>query len=234
MKFRTMLTGVQPAAAALGSCGLIAACLALGPSAATAAEPGISSPQKAALRSQMSAVGISVTSQDHLIAKLEAGVLPDSALEYEAPVSTVRESADGRESQVEVFADGSRRVTTATNADHSDSFGSFSSKSGCKNSAGWYTNCKISISDFFSSASFVVDYQTSSSSKAKVRDVRSARCANTIGGCSVSARVKRATQSSAGPAWAELSFRADVGHIGSGVSGAFGLRVSGKSVGLYE
>ncbi|RKR73024.1 hypothetical protein [Frondihabitans australicus] len=208
----------------------VGACSLIGATPASAEPVAITQQQVAGLHARMDALGVPAQTQVALVAKIEAGSIPDSARPDAVPVSS--SSADDGASVVDVFADGSRRTMSTEGAD--DGAPSIeSSKSGCLGSGGWNTNCKISISDIFSNASFVVDYQTSSSGKAKVRDVRSARCANTIGGCSVSASVKRATQSSAGPAWAELTYKADVVHIGSGVSGAFGIRVSGTSVSLY-
>lgn len=227
----TRFSPVLRCTGAISACVLLGVGLAAWPSTlVSATEPVLTTSQVAALHDQMTGLGIDATVQSTLITKIEAGALPDSALSTSQPTSVLNDPV--AQKTVAIFADGSRRVTSAEGPD-SGQPSIESSKSGCVSSGGWYTNCTISISDIFSNASFVVDYQTSSSGKAKVRDVRGARCANTIGGCSVSASIKRSAQSSAGPAWAELAYKADVVHIGSGVSGSFGIRVAGTSVSLY-
>jgi hypothetical protein len=91
--------------------------------------------------------------------------------------------------------------------------------------------CKIEVADIFSAASFIIDIKKSSSNAAQLRDMRNKTCVNTLGGCSVSGGIKRATQSSAGPAWAELTYTANAGWVT--VNGAFGVRVSGNTISLY-
>ena len=198
----------------------------------------LTSSQEMDIRSRMAALGIDDATQTALVAKVNSGQLPDSSVPGATPVTTISDDSDGASDTVYVYADGSRSSRTIESAPAAVPAGAQvrktqPSKSGCKKSAGWYINCKIEIRDWVSYASFVVDYQASSSGKAKVRDMRAKQCGNGVGSCSVSGKIKRGTQSSAGPAWAELSFHADVIKIGSGVSGAFGIRVSGKNASTY-
>jgi hypothetical protein len=173
--------------------------------------------------------GIPLATQDVLIAKIEAGSVPDS-LSGADPVEVATLDLGEYTRTVNIFADGSRSWTEVQTQPSSppDSPSARASIEACTNSAGWKVGCRIGIYDISSSATFVIDYQTSSSGSAKVRDMRSKACANVAGPCSVSGSIKRATQSSAGPAWAELSYKASAAWVS--VSGSFGIRVSGNSV----
>ncbi|WP_123955399.1 hypothetical protein [Frondihabitans sp. 762G35] len=180
------------------------------------------------MRTTMNDVNITADVQDRLIAKLNAGQPLDSQTDA-APVSTSTDvDRDGLTRTVETFADGSQRWIETNISAAEDTRGLNPSKTGCKSASGWYTGCKIGIADLVSNAGFSVDYTAN-----KVRDVRGRYCNNSVGGASCSASVKRATASSAGPAWAELTFTAGIGPIGNVASGAFGIRVSGTSASLY-
>jgi hypothetical protein len=186
--------------------------------------------QESAIRVNMTEGGINAATQDALVEKMEAGVAPDS-LSGEEPVDTITQLQTHGTRTIKVFADGSRSWSDVQTAPRKSSKTPSASIDGCQNSGGWKVGCRVGIYDIISSATFVIDYQTSASGQAKVRDMRSLACANVAGPCSRSGSIKRATQSSAGPAWAELSYSASAAWVS--VSGAFGIRVSGNSVTTY-
>ncbi|MFZ4895612.1 hypothetical protein ACL9RL_14285 [Plantibacter sp. Mn2098] len=182
-----------------------------------------------AARASMTDGGISPTTQDQLIAKLRSGVLPDSSLGGE-PVNVFTETHDDSIRTVQDYADGSRRwidIQRPTTEGNKTRAG----LDNCSSSGGWVNNCRVWIADAVSSARFDIDYQPSSSGQAKVRDYRSATCGSIVGGCSVSGGIQRATQSSSGPAWAQLDYTAQIAW--GEVHGSFGIRVSGNSVSVY-
>ncbi|MFK4484851.1 hypothetical protein [Curtobacterium sp. AB7] len=192
----------------------------------------LTSDQINGIRDQMSQLGIASSDQDSLIQKISTGQALDSSDPDAVPVQTLAEtSEDGQTTTTKVFADGSRSSVTEASAEVVSPQGvqaryAKPALSGCKSSAGWKVNCKVEIRDPYSNAFFILDYQTSSKGKAKVRDVRQKTCHNWIGGCSVWGGIKRKTQSSAGPAWAEVSFKADILKLGQVGQGAFGIRVT--------
>jgi hypothetical protein len=214
--------------AAVASSALVGTIL-VGAAPANAANPGLlTASQEESVRATMDSVSIDARIQDELIAKLNAGQLLDSQTDA-APVRTTTEyTEDGLVRTVDVFLDGSQRWIESDVPAVAQARGLNPSKSGCKSSGGWYTGCKVGIADLVSNAGFFADYTTN-----RIRDVRGKYCNNSVGNASCSASLKRATASSAGPAWAELSFVAGVGPIGNVSSGAFGLRVSGNSASLY-
>lgn len=212
---------------AMVTVGLLALTGATGTASANSLDPGpvvitISDAQEAQIRSQMVRAGIAVDIQDTLLANIEEGVLPMSTNPANEPVDTIVEVLPGVERTISVYEDGSRRVTE-TERPVEGMAARATSISGCKTSGGWRVNCKIAVTDLVSEARFTVDWYPSSTA-AKVRDVRAAGCVNSLGGCTISAGIKRATQSSAGPAWAEASFTANAGPIK--VQGAFGVRAN--------
>ncbi|WP_216093107.1 hypothetical protein [Curtobacterium sp. UCD-KPL2560] len=229
-QFKSLVCAAVAGGALLGS-------VLMGVAPASASETKLlTASQEATVRATMNGANVSADVQDRLIAKLNAGQPLDSQTDA-TPVSTKSESLrEGGTRSVEVFADGSQRwvesdaVAPASTGRPGGvtTLGLNPSKTGCKSSGGWYNNCKIGISDFVSNAGFYLDYTTN-----KIRDVRGAYCNNSVGDASCSAKLRRATASSAGPAWAELTFKAGIGPIGNVASGAFGLRVSGSSASVY-
>ncbi|WP_017202936.1 hypothetical protein [Microbacterium algeriense] len=202
-----------------------------GASAASASTDVLTESQETAIRAKMTSGGIASGTQDALIEKIEAGIAPDS-LSGKAPVETVRERTATGVRTIDIFADGSRSWTEIQTASAKPTGPApRSSISGCQNAGGWKVGCRVGIYDIISSATFVIDYQTSSRGQAKVRDMRSLTCDNVAGSCTRSGSIKRATQSSAGPAWAELSYSANAGWVTT--KGAFGIQVSGTIVTTY-
>ncbi|HEY0249158.1 MAG TPA: hypothetical protein VGC45_12930 [Gryllotalpicola sp.] len=202
----------------------------------TTSEPALTPDQEASLRSNMTAVGISPAMRDRLIDKLESGQALDS-MTGATPTSESTEDLGTVTRTISVYPDGSIRTedienpTVATPAGTLGGVHVLESISGCTTSGGWHNGCTVKIADLVSSAWFVIDYMPSSANAAQVRDMRQKTCANAIGSCSVSGSIKRANQSSAGPAWAEMSYTAHAGPITD--SGAMGIRVSGTKVTLY-
>lgn len=134
---------------------------------------------------------------------------------------------------VSVYADGSRTwidqsapVAATGTTTHAAGL------SACVFSGGWYVGCKVSVSDIVSSAGFIVDAKKSSVSQAQVRDYRGKWCTNSVGTCSISGGIVRATQSSAGPAWARLNYTATI-FGGPTVAAEIGIRVSGNTISTY-
>jgi hypothetical protein len=193
--------------------------------------------QESDVRSRMNGLGIDSGTQDALVAKLNTGATLDSSIPGTTPVQTVTNTnSDGQADSTLVFADGSRSNKTLEAASVAAPAGTQvrTSKSGCSKSSGWYVNCKIGVSDPISNASFLIDYQTSSKGKAQVRDIRQIKCVAYFGAsCSRSGSVKRATQSSKGPAWAAESYtyKSPFNIVQGGSD--FGIRVSGTNVSLY-
>ncbi|ROQ39705.1 hypothetical protein EDF46_1337 [Frondihabitans sp. PhB188] len=186
----------------------------------------LSSVVEADLRAHMTEGAIAGPTQDRLIAKLERGEVLDVYTDASPIATTTRVGPD--ETVRETFADGSVKIVTLA-GDRPSRTG----LSGCGSSGGWKTSCKVSVWDPISSARFFVDYQTSGVGKAKVRSFHGATCAVVGGSCSLPSPtgIARATQSSAGPAWARVSYKANAGPIR--VSGEFGLRVSGAKASTY-
>ena len=195
-------------------------------------EAALTNEQVNGMRDQMSQLGIASADQDTLIQKIATGQALDSSKPDAVPVQVLTETGDGGQvTTTKVFADGSRSSVSEASAEVASPSGVTAryvkpALTGCKSSAGWKVNCKVEIRDPYSNAYFIIDYQTSSKGKAKVRDLRSKHCHNWVGGCSVWGGVKRKAQSSGGPAWAEMSFKADIIKIGQIGQGAFGIRVA--------
>lgn len=215
----------------VGGLALAAACL-VGlslPSAASAAT--LDSSTVAQLHAKMTDIGIDSATQDSLLDKLSAGKPLDSNSGAQ-PVRRSTVSLPGGNRTVEEFADGSKRWIQVERAhDVADAL-TRADVSSCVASGGWVVNCRVSVSDIISEARFDIDYKTSSSGAAQLRDYRSATCGVPAGSCSVGGGIKRGTQNASGPAWAELSYTASFLALPS-VSGAFGIRVSGNSVSTY-
>lgn len=218
----------RPVVGALIGCTLVAT-TALGAVPANAAETHLlTAEQEATIRTTMESVDITTSTQDHLIAKLNAGRALESQREGAEPVTTNESvTRDGVLRTVDTYADGSKQWTEQDLPENPATRLNVRKES-CVKSGSWYTGCKIGVYDLVSNAGFFVDYTTN-----RVRDVRGKWCSISIGTCSTSASVKRATASSAGPAWAELSFKASVVLIGNVANGSFGLRVSGNTASVY-
>lgn len=211
----------------------VLACVALGPVAAADDAPSgyLTAAQIDAVSAVMTEAGIPANEQASLIATLNAGKAVESQISSSIPVSTFTEQRAGRTRTVSVFSDGSRRwiEQQIPTTDKGLSMQAIDPRrSECNYGGGWFSNCKIAISDIVSTASFRVDYAAD-----KVRDYRGAGCNNSVGSCSVSGGIKRPTAGSEGPAWAEMEFHANVGPIANVASGAFGIRVEGPWVSLY-
>lgn len=213
---------------ALIGCTLVATTM-LGAVPANAAETHLlTAEQEATIRTTMASVNITSDTQDQLIAKLNAGQALDSQRAGAEPVTTNESiSRDGVLRTVDTYADGSKQWTEQDLPENPNSRLNVRKES-CKKSGSWYTGCKIGVYDLVSNAGFYVDYTTN-----RVRDVRGKWCSISVGTCSTTASVKRATASSAGPAWAELNFKASVVLIGNVAQGSFGLRVSGNTASVY-
>lgn len=181
-------------------------------------------------RANMAQAGIDAATQESLVAKLQAHQPLDSMLDV-APVASFTEEHATAVRTVNVFSDGSRSWTeTQVAPAASAGVSSRAAVTRCGASGAWRVNCRVDISDLVSSAFFVVDYKAAATSE--VRDFRGAGCTIIGGSCSVNGKIGRATQSSAGPAWAYLNYNANaLGWIGA--SGQFGIRVSSGSVSTY-
>lgn len=201
-----------------------------GTSSASADTDLLSDTQESEIRVNMTNGGIDPATQDALINKIEAGIAPDS-LNGAEPIDIITQLRPQGTRTIKIFADGSRTWSEVQTAPVKTSKLPSASMSGCQNSGSWKVGCRIGIYDLISSATFMIDYQTSTSGKAKVRDMRSLSCENVAGPCTRSGSIKRSTQSAAGPAWAELSYTASAAWVS--VSGSFGIRVSGTSVNTY-
>ncbi|WP_286346425.1 hypothetical protein [Frondihabitans sucicola] len=192
----------------------------------------LSAQLKVQLHKHLAEGGIPLDVQESLIAKMEAGKQLDSFTGAAPIESFIDETADMPQT-VSVFADGSRRITAVELP--ADAGAARTGLSGCVSSSGWKINCKISVWDPISSAKFTIDYQTSTSSKAKVRSFRGASCA-VVGipsSCSLPSPtgIARAAQSSAGSAWARVTYKAQSGPLHA--KGEFGIRVTGTNVSVY-
>jgi hypothetical protein len=154
---------------------------------------------------------------------MEAGILPDSST-VSRPVAHYDETRDGSHRSVSEFADDSRRSVSQEIPDQPAERG----VSGCKTSGVWKVGCKVEIRDVMSSARFTIDYYPSPTTKSKVREFRGATCAIGMGSCSLRnpKGISRAAQSSAGAAWARLSYVADMWPLHA--EGEFGIRVGSK------
>ncbi|MEZ0139987.1 hypothetical protein AB1285_14220 [Microbacterium sp. NRRL B-14842] len=190
----------------------------------------LSDAEESAIRSTMTEGGIDLEIQDQLVDKMEHGEAPDS-LAGKGPVRTMIESTSTGTRTISIFADGSRSWTELELPTGASDAATRSSISGCRSSAGWKVGCRVGVYDLISSATFVIDYQTSTSGRARVRDMRSLTCDNVAGSCTRSGSIKRATQSAAGPAWAELRYTANLAWATT--KGSIGIRVSGTSVSTY-
>ncbi|WP_316295629.1 hypothetical protein [Clavibacter michiganensis] len=199
-------------------------------SAAESQNPAITATVEADVRARMTTTGVSAATQDVLMAKLHAGQALDSFGGGE-PARVFTETVGNQTRTVKEYADGSRVTTSLQTPAKSGGVSTQANLSGCATSGSWKINCKVSIVDAVSEAKFIIDYQTSTSGAAKVRDYRGASCGNTVGGCSQSGGIVRATQSSAGAAWARQTYKANIGPIQ--VEGEYGIRVSGTSVTTY-
>lgn len=191
--------------------------------------------QESDLRAWWSAEDVSSSDQDMLIVNLKNGILPQSSTDALA-VHTLTDVADGMTRTINVYADGSRRISSLEipNTPAADIITPFANGiSGCTTSGGWRVNCKVKIEDALSNASFIIDWLPSASGQAKVRDMRAKNCNNSVGGCEVSGSILRTTQSGSSPAWAELNFKAWVGPIPA-ASGAFGIRALGQQATMYH
>jgi hypothetical protein len=139
------------------------------------------------------------------------------------------------ERTTDIYADGSRRISSeqlpTKPTTGSSPLGN--TISGCTTYHGWRVGCLVKIEDLVSSSSFRIDWYPSSSGKAQVRDMRAKACHNSLGNCSVSGSIKRATQSGTAAAWAEQKFVAWIGPI-KVVTGEFGVRALGKAISMYH
>ncbi|MBU4213491.1 MAG: hypothetical protein KJ792_02395 [Actinobacteria bacterium] len=187
-----------------------------------------------ALRARMVDGGIDAATQDSLIAKLEAGQLLDSQTDAK-PTGTFTVQRPGVSRTVSVFHDGSRKwIDVETPAQISSGAGvnSAAAVGSCPVSGLWRVGCTITISDPVSSAGFTIDYRIAlTKHDASIREYRSPFCVNTLGGCSVSGGIKRATQNSSGPAWAAMTYSANIGIVHE--SGEFGIRIQDSSISTY-
>ncbi|WP_431031226.1 hypothetical protein [Plantibacter sp. RU18] len=221
-----ILAGVVPANASTSSTPSF-----FGASAASADAVTLTDEQRIAVQATMSEGGIDAATQDTLLAKLASGGTLDAS-SGASPVSEEREDTGGSERTTKIYADGSRQWIDLQKPTEATAAGAErSGLSGCSASAGWNVNCKLEIRDIVSFASFVIDYQTSSAGAAKVRDMREKRCGNTVGSCTVTGEIKRATQSGSAPAWAELAYSANGGPVVA--NGSIGIRVTGTTVDAY-
>lgn len=198
---------------------------------ASAAEKLTISPEaETTIRAQMSEVGITDALQVKLIKKLEGGKALDS-MGGESPTRTFVEQRDGATRSVSVFKDGSRSWTEVQTAVPVEGAATNRLDS-CVYSAQWFVNCRVIKSDTVSNAQFRIDYQHVAPNPARVRDYRGASCFNLLGTCSVSGGIVRSVQSSAGPAWARMTYKAQILNVPS-VAGEIGIRVSGNVATSY-
>lgn len=183
------------------------------------------------IRENMTKDGITGSLQDSLVMKLDQGEQLDSSTGAD-PVETRTENSATTTTVVRAFEDGSTRSTVT---DKPDTAKARTGLSGCSTSSGWKVGCKVSVWDPISSAKFTIDYQTSSTGKARVRSFRGASC-SVVGipsSCSLPSPtgITRATQSPAGAAWARLTYRARSGPLQA--TGEFGIRVTGTKASVY-
>ncbi|TQL04173.1 hypothetical protein FBY24_3286 [Cellulomonas sp. SLBN-39] len=109
-----------------------------------------------------------------------------------------------------------------------------SSLKGCTLSGLWRINCKLGVSDAITTASFQFDYRIAQTKHdASIRDYRAQTCGNVFGPCSVKGGIKRATQNSAGPAWAAMTYTAKINKTGTTVQSEIGIRVQDTTVSTY-
>lgn len=200
-------------------------------SAASANASALTDEQRLAVQATMSEGGIDSATQDALLAKLADGIALDAS-SGARPVSEETEDTGVALRTTNIFADGSRHWVDVQKPTEATGSGvERSALAGCSASADLNVNCKVEIRDIVSLASFVIDYQTSSAGAAKVRDMREKRCGNTVGSCTVTGEIKRATQSGSAPARAELTYSANGGPIVA--NGSIGIRITGTSVSAY-
>lgn len=209
--------------------------------ASVAPEDSLSAEDEAALRAHMADGGITTEIQDALIARIAAGVLPDSS-SGAAPVDSWTERHGEIIRTVEVFADGSRTWTDL----EAPEVGAVAPRageqiSGCTAGTGvgswWYTNCRVSKKDAVSEAGFVVDYKITNISGhvAEVRDPRGAFCTIYAGTCtSKSASVTRAKQSGTLPARAKMTYSGKLNANAKSVSGEVWIDVHGMSRSVFS
>lgn len=191
--------------------------------------------QEAELRAWWTDAAVPSTTQDALLANLERGVLPQSSTGAD-PVTTLTDNVGGMARTIDVYADGSRRIysrQTAAQPTKSGVTALGNTISGCTTYQGWRIGCLVKIEDAVSGSSFRIDWYPSSSGRAQVRDMRARTCWNSIGNCSQSGSIKRATQSGTAPAWAEQNFVAWVGPI-QAASGGFGVRALGTKLTMFH
>lgn len=221
MKIKTTwFTAALPILALL-SVGLAAPAQAVSPQSPTASELD-------RVRATMTSVGIDSSTQDSLIAKLQAHQPLDSMIGA-TPVRTYAEDLATSTRTVKVFADGSRSWVDLEKAAEAG-VSTRSAMTNCATSGVWRVNCRIDISDLVSSAWFVIDYKAAAPSQ--LRDFRGKGCQILGGTCNVNGKIERATQNSAGPAWAYLNYNVST-WTWIGASGQFGIRVSNGSVSTY-
>ena len=80
-------------------------------SPALADTPTLTQEQEQSLRSNMTSLGIDSSTQASLIAKIEAGVAPDSLDPASVPVTVIPIDTAAEEGELRIFADGSRSKT---------------------------------------------------------------------------------------------------------------------------
>lgn len=218
---------ISKAALCVSALALLGAGISVVPAQASSS---LTTAEVAQFRANMADAGIESVTQDVLVAKLQAQQPLDSMLGVE-PVRTFTEERSTTTRTVNVYADGSRSWTESEVASPSSEGSSARSAiTRCAASGSWRVNCRVDISDLVSSAWFVIDYKAAAPSQ--VRDFRGAGCQILGGSCNVNGKIGRATQSSAGPAWAYLNYNVTTWTwIGS--SGQFGIRISNGSVATY-
>ncbi len=216
----TLFTAALPILALL-SVGLAAPAQAASPQSPTPSELD-------RVRATMTSVGIDSSTQDSLIGKLEAHQPLDS-MTGATPVRTYTEELATSTRTIKVFADGSRSWVDLERAPEAGVL-TRSAMTNCATSGAWKVNCRIDISDLVSSAWFVIDYKAVA--PAQLRDFRGKGCQILGGTCNVNGKIERATQNSAGPAWAYLNYNVST-WTWIGASGQFGIRVSNGGVSTY-
>lgn len=173
------------------------------------------------IRARMTSAGIDPTTQDKLIAKIQAGEVLDSTL-GKNPVREFSESTAAVVRTITVYADGSRSWTEEdrpkiVRTDVAQPAGT--SVTGCTAEAGvgswWYDNCKIKNADALSDLGFYIDYKLTNISgwSAEVRDLHGTWCQAIGAGMTVdcSSRVDRAVQKGSLPARATETYKIRTG-----------------------
>lgn len=199
---------------------LVASTLAVlgiaGPALAEDAFPALTVSEEREMRSNMTSLGIDGPTQERLIDKVEAGVLPDSLNPNAQPVETILVDTVGEEGQIAVYADGSRSKATVEKASSAEVRASGGSISKCKvktfSGGSNYSDCLVKVSHLLYVGQFNASYTLANGGNSYISSAYNWACAGF--GCTIeSTGIRKKSADLNGPAKAEMRVRISGGPV---------------------